>query len=62
MPAMTVLYILNYLDRQNAAAANLAGITEDLEMSVTQYNTIISILFVGYSKSSAGINHDYTCW
>jgi hypothetical protein len=61
MPAMTVLYILNYLDRQNAAAANLAGITEDLGMSVTQYNTIISILFVGYSKSSAGVNHDCTC-
>jgi hypothetical protein len=50
MPAMTILYILNYLDRQNAAAANLADITTDLGMSVTQYNTIISILFVGYGE------------
>ena len=50
MPAMTILYILNYLDRQNIAAANLAGITEDLGLSVTQYNTTVSILFVGYSK------------
>jgi hypothetical protein len=58
---MTVLYILNYLDRQNAAAANLAGITEDLGMSVTQYNTIISILFVGYSRSFPGVNHNSTC-
>lgn len=51
MPAMTILYILNYLDRQNIAASNLAGITEDLGLSVTQYNTTVSILFVGYSKS-----------
>lgn len=51
MPAMTILYILNYLDRQNIAAANLAKITEDLGLSVTQYNTTVSILFVGYSKS-----------
>lgn len=50
MPAMTILYILNYLDRQNIAAANLANITEDLGLSVTQYNTTVSILFVGYSE------------
>ncbi|KAK3718116.1 hypothetical protein LTR37_005231 [Vermiconidia calcicola] len=48
MPAMTILYILNYLDRQNIAAANLAGIAEDLGLSVTQYNTTVIILFVGY--------------
>ena len=50
MPAMTILYILNYLDRQNIAASNLADITVDLGLSVTQYNTTVSILFVGYSK------------
>ncbi|KAK3058605.1 hypothetical protein LTR09_000169 [Extremus antarcticus] len=49
MRAMTTLYITNYLDRQNVAAANLAGITEDLNLSATQYQTVISILFVGYS-------------
>lgn len=51
MPAMTIMYILNYLDRQNIAASKLANIMEDLEMSVTQYNTCVSILFVGYSES-----------
>lgn len=53
MPAMTILYILNYLDRQNIAASNLANITEDLDLSTTQYNTTVSILFVGYSMSFA---------
>ncbi|GAB7358660.1 hypothetical protein MBLNU230_g3889t1 [Neophaeotheca triangularis] len=48
MPTMTILYILNYLDRQNIAAAKLATIMEDLSLSVQQYNTAVSILFVGY--------------
>lgn len=50
MPAMVIMYILNYLDRQNIAASRLAGIEESLRMSNTQYNTTVSILFVGYSK------------
>ncbi|CZT24347.1 related to MFS transporter [Ramularia collo-cygni] len=48
MPALVIMYILNYLDRQNIAAAKLAGINEDLGLSITQYNTVVSILFVGY--------------
>lgn len=40
----------NYLDRQNIAASKLANIMKDLNMSVQQYNTCVSILFVGYSK------------
>ena len=35
MPAITILYILNYLDRQNIAANKLANITEDLGHSTT---------------------------
>lgn len=41
-------YILNYLDRQNISAARLAGIQEDLNLSDVQYQTAVSILFVGY--------------
>lgn len=44
-------YILNYLDRQNIAAARLAGIMEDLNLSITEYNTVVSVLFAGYSRS-----------
>lgn len=51
MPALVIMYILNYLDRQNVAASKLANITVDLDMTVQQYNTAVSILFVGYSKS-----------
>lgn len=50
IPCLIVMYILNYLDRQNIASARLAGITKDLKLSQTQYQTCVSILFVGYSK------------
>lgn len=45
---MGVLYILNYIDRQNLAAAKLQGIMEDLNMTTQDFATAISILFVGY--------------
>jgi len=51
MPCMVVMYIMNYLDRQNIAAAKLADIDQDLNMTDVQYQTCISILFVGYSMS-----------
>lgn len=48
LPIIGILYILNYVDRQNLAAAKLQGITEDLNMTTQQFATAISILFVGY--------------
>ncbi|KAF1948311.1 MFS general substrate transporter [Byssothecium circinans] len=48
LPIIGILYILNYIDRQNLAAAKLQGITEDLNMTTQQFATSISILFVGY--------------
>ena len=45
---MGILYVLNYIDRQNLAAAKLQGIMEDLDMTTQQFATAISILFVGY--------------
>lgn len=41
---------VNYLDRQNIASAKLADITTDLNLSQVEYQTTVSILFVGYSK------------
>lgn len=52
MPCLVVMYVLNYLDRQNIASARLAGLPEDLSLSETQYQTCVSILFVGYSEST----------
>ncbi|OLN96662.1 putative transporter C1002.16c-like protein 2 [Colletotrichum chlorophyti] len=48
MPIMVIMYVLNYLDRQNIASAKLANITVDLNLSEVQYQTTVSILFVGY--------------
>lgn len=39
----------NYLDRNNIASAKLANIMEDLNLINTEYQTCVSILFVGYS-------------
>ncbi|KIJ66637.1 hypothetical protein HYDPIDRAFT_129705 [Hydnomerulius pinastri MD-312] len=39
---------MNFLDRYNAAAARLRGLEEDLHMSGRQFNTLISVLYIGY--------------
>jgi hypothetical protein len=38
----------NYLDRNNIAAVRLAGLQDELNLSGTEYQTTVSILFVGY--------------
>ena len=43
-----LIYIMNYLDRNNIAAARLKGLQSDLSLSDTQYSTCLSILYVGY--------------
>ncbi|KAF4126772.1 to tartrate transporter [Geosmithia morbida] len=43
-----VIYIMNYLDRNNMAAARLKGLQADLDLSNQQYATCLSILYVGY--------------
>ncbi|CAG8975270.1 hypothetical protein HYALB_00007971 [Hymenoscyphus albidus] len=48
MPMIVLMYIMNYLDRNNIAAAKLAGVETDLKLSDTEFQTSVSILFVGY--------------
>ncbi|OCB84398.1 MFS general substrate transporter [Sanghuangporus baumii] len=48
MSIMIVIYILNYIDRNNAAAARLRGFEEDLNLEGQEFNTLLSILYVGY--------------
>lgn len=43
-----ILYIMNYLDRNNIASARLKGLQSDLGLTDTQYATCLSILYVGY--------------
>ncbi|KIK97995.1 hypothetical protein PAXRUDRAFT_9847 [Paxillus rubicundulus Ve08.2h10] len=45
---LVLVSIMNYLDRYSAAAARLSGLETDLHMSGHQFNTLISILYVGY--------------
>lgn len=48
LPMLVLLYILNYLDRNNIASARLGGLEDDLNLQGNQYQTCVSILFVGY--------------
>ncbi|KAL2038962.1 hypothetical protein N7G274_008302 [Stereocaulon virgatum] len=53
LPMIILMYIMNYLDRNNIAAARLAGLQAPrskggLNLTSTQYLTALSILFVGY--------------
>ena len=53
LPMLILIYIMNYLDRNNIAAARLAGLQDSkakggLNLSTQQYLTALSILFVGY--------------
>ncbi|KAI9701182.1 MAG: hypothetical protein M1836_001851 [Candelina mexicana] len=48
LPMVVIIYIMNYLDRNNIAAARLAGLEDDLHLTGTQFSTAVSILFVGY--------------
>jgi len=42
------MYWLNYLDRNAIALARLNDLEEDLDLVGSQYQTCVSILFVGY--------------
>ncbi|KAG2144501.1 MFS general substrate transporter [Suillus clintonianus] len=53
---LVLVYIMNYMDRTNAAAARLRGYEEDLGMVGTQFNTLTSILYVGYLMTQAPSN------
>lgn len=48
MPTLWGMYWLNYLDRNAIALARLDDLEEDLGLTGTQYQTCVSILFVGY--------------
>ncbi|SMR60409.1 unnamed protein product [Zymoseptoria tritici ST99CH_1E4] len=48
MPTLWIMYWLNYLDRNAIALAKIGSIMEDTGISDVQYQTCVSILFVGY--------------
>ncbi|RAL10157.1 putative MFS transporter [Aspergillus homomorphus CBS 101889] len=48
MPLVILVYLMNYIDRNNYAAAKLQGLEQDLSLNDSQYQTGLSILFVAY--------------
>ncbi|KAF9569063.1 MFS general substrate transporter [Agrocybe pediades] len=48
MSILVLIYILNYVDRNNASAARLHGFEEDLHLEGTQFASILSVLYIGY--------------
>lgn len=47
-PILWLMYFLNFLDRNAIVNGKLNGLSGDLKLKGTQYNTLVSILFVGY--------------
>ena len=47
-PILWVMYFLNFLDRNAMINAKLDTMVQDLHLVGSQYNTCVSILFVGY--------------
>ncbi|KAI8303130.1 putative transporter [Colletotrichum sp. SAR11_240] len=48
MPILWVMYFLNFLDRNAIVNGKLNNLDKDLNMVGSQYNTCVSIFFVGY--------------
>ncbi len=48
MPMLILLYLSNYLDRNSITTARDNGLVRDLKLQDQQYQTALSILFVGY--------------
>lgn len=48
LPALTLLYLLSFLDRSNVANARVEGLVVDLHMTGNQYLTGLTLYFIGY--------------
>lgn len=48
LPILWIMYWFNYLDRNAITVARLDDLEEELNLTSTEYQTCVSILFVGY--------------
>ena len=48
LPALTLLYLLSFLDRSNVGNARIEGLATDLHMTGDQYLTGLTLYFIGY--------------
>ncbi|EPT00465.1 hypothetical protein FOMPIDRAFT_1036789 [Fomitopsis schrenkii] len=48
MPTIIVIFLMNYIDRVAITSAKLQGLTQDLNLTNIQYNTVIAVLYATY--------------
>jgi hypothetical protein len=48
LPAVSILYLLSFLDRSNVANARIEGLIDDLHMTGNEYLTGLTLYFLGY--------------
>lgn len=48
LPALTLLYLLSFLDRSNVGNARIEGLTTDINMTGDEYLTGLTLYFIGY--------------
>ncbi|OAQ33048.1 MFS general substrate transporter [Linnemannia elongata AG-77] len=48
IPLLTVMYLCSFLDRANIGNAKVAGMEADLSLKPGEFNTALSIFYVGY--------------
>ncbi|KAJ5974626.1 hypothetical protein N7481_011836 [Penicillium waksmanii] len=56
MPLIVVIYLMNFIDRNNYAAARLQGLEDDLNLTSERYQAGLGIFFVGYILGSVPSN------
>ncbi|KAI7780053.1 hypothetical protein LA080_000066 [Diaporthe eres] len=47
-PEQSLMYILNYIDRNALPQAKVQGISEDIGLAGKEYNIVLSLTFIGY--------------
>ncbi|KAK0193761.1 MFS transporter [Armillaria mellea] len=56
LPMVTLIYLMNHIDRSAITTARLKGLEDDLGLTDLQYNIILSVLYVTYSPAQIPSN------
>lgn len=59
LPILILLFLLNILDRNAIANARLGGLEADLNMTDSQYQTAIMVLWAGYISMMMYVSHGF---
>jgi len=62
VPWLALLYLLSFLDRTNIGNANLFGLSVDIGLTTTQYNTCLAIFFAFYVVFEVPSNMMMKAW